>query len=280
MKPGKAKRMWITIPLTLGFVYVGLIVVLYFFQDRLLFFPTADIYRTPADQGWAYEEVRVSVAEETTAGWYVPAEGQRRGVVLFSHGNAGNIADRIESISVFRSLGLDVLAYDYGGYGQSTGKPSEDRCYQDIRAMWTLLVEERGIAPEEIVLFGRSLGAGSTAQLALEVDSAAVILESAFRSVPAMAKQLYPWLPVRSLARIHFDNESKVGLFKTQLLVIHSRDDSIIPYAHGRILYDLAPDPKEFLEIRGDHNEGFWASGDLYNNGLENFLERVFPDND
>lgn len=272
--------MWFTIPLTVGFVYVGLVVVLYLFQGRLLFFPSTNIYRTPAEQGWAYDEIRVAVGEETTAGWYVPAEGERRGVVLFSHGNAGNIADRIESISIFRSLGLDVLAYDYGGYGESTGKPSEDRCYRDIQAMWRNLVEERGIAPEEIVLFGRSLGAGPTAQLAIEVDAAAVILESAFRSVPAMAKELYPWLPVRSLARIHFDNEAKVGRFRMQLLVVHSRSDSIIPYEHGRKLYELAGNPKEFLEIHGDHNEGFWVSGDLYSNGLDSFLGRVFPRND
>lgn len=276
----RAKAMLLNLLLILAVAYGALVVLLYFAQNRLLYFPARQIYQTPSAKGWSFEDLRLSVGEETTAAWYVHTEGARRGVVLFSHGNAGNIADRLESIGVFRDLGLDVLIYDYGGYGESSGKASEPRLYEDIRAAWRYLIEERKIAPGEIVLFGRSLGAGPTCQLATEVQPAAVIIESAFRSVPAMARELYPWLPVRLLVRSRFDNELKIKEIRGPLLVVHSPDDSIIPYSHGERLFELAPSPKSFLEIRGDHNEGFWESGELYARGLESFLDPLFRSED
>jgi hypothetical protein len=194
--------------------------------------------------------------------------------VLFSHGNAGNIGDRLLSVKLFRELGYDTLVYDYGGYGTSSGKPTEQRCYDDIRAMWAYLTETRGVAPERIVLFGRSLGAGVSCQLATEVDAGAVILESAFLSVPAMAKTLYPIFPFGWLIRHRFDNEAKVGTLRSPVLFVHSPDDEIIPYEHGQRLFALASEPKAFLEIRGGHNEGFWMTGEAYGAGLEEFLGR------
>ncbi len=257
--------------------YLILVALMYFLQDRLLFFPATEILQTPADMGWAYDDLQLKVGEETTNAWYVPAEGKRRGILLFSHGNAGNIGDRLESISIFRRLGLDVVIYDFGGYGRSTGTPSESRCYDDIRGVWRYLIEERGAASEEIVLFGRSLGAGATCQLATEVAPAAVILESPFRSVPEMAHGLYPWLPVRLLARTRLDNEAKIAHIEAPLLVIHSVDDDIIPFAHGERLFEVANEPKRFLEIHGDHNSGFVDSGDVYVDGLSEFLIEVLP---
>lgn len=276
----RAKAVFLNLILMFAVVYGALVVLLYFGQNRLLYFPVRQIYQTPSAKGWSFEDLRLSVGEETTAAWYVHTEGARRGVVLFSHGNAGNMADRLESIGVFRDLGLDVLIYDYGGYGESSGKPSEPRLYDDIRAAWRYLIEERKIAPDEIVLFGRSLGAGPTCQLATEVQPAAVVIESAFRSVPAMARELYPWLPVRLLARTRLDNEAKIAKLEAPLLVVHSPDDSIIPYSHGERLFELAPNPKSFLKIHGDHNEGFWESGELYTGGLESFLDPLFRSED
>ena len=272
------KRMLISFLLVLAVAYLAIVALMFFLQDRLLFFPAAEILRTPADAGWAYDDLQLKVGEETTNAWYVPAEGTRRGYLLFSHGNAGNIGDRLDSISIFRRLGLDVVIYDFGGYGRSTGTPSESRCYDDIRSVWRYLIEDRGASAEEIVLFGRSLGAGPTCQLATEVSPGAVILESPFRSVPEMAHGLYPWLPVRLLARTRLDNEAKIANIEAPLLVIHSVDDDIIPFAHGERLFELANEPKRFLEIHGDHNSGFLDSGALYVDGLREFLVEVLPD--
>lgn len=274
------RTMLFTVIKTLLFLYVVLGVLIYIFQGKLLFMPTGPLLRTPEIYGWDFEDVQLEVDGHTTHGWYVPAPGERRGVILFSHGNAGNIGDRLESITLFRQLGLDVLAYDYGGYGRSTGRPSEQRCYKDIRAMWRYLTEERKVPPGEIVLFGRSLGAGVTCQLATEVEAAAVILESSFLSVAQMAQELYRVYPANLMTRHRFDNESKIGKLKSPLLQVHSPGDTLIPYRHGQRLHELAPNPKTFLQIQGDHNEGFWISGNQYTDGLNAFLSPLLDPGD
>jgi hypothetical protein len=259
-------------------VFVGLLIVFYLAQNRLLFQSTRDIYRTPQSVGWEFEEVRVNVGEHTTAGWWIPYAEDSKGAILFSHGNAGNIADRLESIAIFRDLGFNVLAYDYGGYGNSTGKPTEKRCYQDIHAMYDWLAKERNIPAERIILFGRSLGAGPTCQLATEVNVAGVVIESTFTSVPDRGREIFPFLPVTLMSKNRFNNLSKVPSFLSPVLVVHSQYDTTIPYHHGRALYEAAKEPKYFLEIQGDHNEGFWNSGDLYTKGLTTFFESVLPE--
>lgn len=256
-------------------VYAVLALLLYVGQERLLFIPTHDIYRTPASNGWRYDELELRVNGEKTRGWFVYGPQPSRGTMLFSHGNAGNIADRLESIGILRGMGFDVLAYDYGGYGLSTGHASEQRCYADVRAMWRYLTEEREIPPEKIVLFGRSLGAAVSCDLAAEVSAGAVIIESTFLSVPAMAQRLYPIFPSRWLAHIQFDNAEKIRHIDEPILVVHSPEDTIIPYAHGRRLFELASGPKRFLEIHGDHNDGFWRSGTAYTDGLDAFLSEA-----
>jgi hypothetical protein len=263
--------------LVLLIFYGGFCFLIFSLQDRLLFPATRTLYRDPGIYDWPFEEVVVHLDEgEFTHGWYLPVKNAR-GVALFSHGNAGNIADRLESMSILRDLGLSVLAYDYGGYGKSSGKPSEQRLYADIRAMWGHLVEERGISPEEIILFGRSLGAGPTAQLATEVSPAGVILESTFTSVPDVAGEQFPFLPTRWLTRHKFDSLSKVGEIDAPLMIIHSRRDTLIGFHHGERLFEAASEPKTFLEISGDHNDGFVVSMDRYLPAWEKFLGAVLP---
>ncbi len=252
------------------------VLMLTLFQRALLFPASPDVYRDPSTYGWAFEDVRLPVGAHETHAWYVPLEGAR-GTVIFSHGNAGNIADRLESMGLLRELGFSVLAYDYGGYGHSTGSPSEMRLYDDIRAAWRWLTLERGVPASEVVLFGRSLGGGPTVQLATEVQPAAVVLESTFTSVTDMARGLFPFLPVGWLVYDEFANVEKVADIAAPLLFVHSPDDTLIPYTHGRALYDAATEPKTFLEIRGDHNSGFVESMEVYVAGWEGFLAEILP---
>lgn len=261
--------------LFLVIVAIGLFAIgLYFAQGALIFPASRDMDRDPGVFDWDFEELRLPVMGETTHGWYVPLENHR-GVALFSHGNAGNLSGRLESIGLLRSFGLSVLAYDYGGYGYSTGKPSEARCYADVRAMWDYLTKQKGIRPEDIILFGRSLGAGPTAELAQSVQPAGVVLESAFLSVPDVAagNPVLRWMT--PLIRHRFENKNKVAAIGSPVLVIHSPDDEVIPYAHGRRLFELAREPKTFLEIRGGHNMGFVMSETVYRTGWMTFLETV-----
>lgn len=268
------RMVWSVLYLTL-WGYGLLVLMLFLFQTRLIFPRGGTFYQTPDALGWQYEDVVLQVDGETTHGWFVPAP-ESRGVVLFSHGNAGNIAHRFDSMTIFRSLGFDVLIYDYGGYGKSTGGPSETRCYQDIRAMWYYLTTDRGVSPDRIVLFGRSLGGAAAVDLATEIRPAGLILESCFFSVTQMAWETFPIAPMRLLVRHKLDNTAKIGRVACPVLFVHSPDDEIIPYRHGRELYERCNAPKTFLDIRGDHNGGFILSGNLYKRGLDDFLTSVF----
>ncbi len=258
--------------------YVGLGVVLYFFQSYMIFPGGGSVHSTPGRYSWSYNDVTVEpMPGETSYGWFVHAAGESRGVVLFSTGNAGTIADRSLSIGQFRDIGFDVCIYDYGGYGESSGRPSEERIYADVRAFWSYLVDERGVDPERIVLFGRSLGSGPTCQLATEVTPRAIILESAFLSTVDIARELLPIYPVSLMVRHRFDNASKIAEISVPILFIHSPYDEVIPFDHGRALYEMANEPKEFLEIRGGHNDGFLVSERQYEEGLIQFLHPLFP---
>ncbi len=253
-------------------IYLILALILFVFQKRLLFFPTTEIRATPASNDWDYQESILSIDGFETFGWFIPAQTETSQTVLFSHGNAGNIGDRLETIRIFHELDFNVAIYDYGGYGKSTGSVSEQRCYADARAVWSYLREERRIAASAIVLFGRSLGGGVTAQLATEVDAAAVVLESTFFSIPRMAQELYPVFPSSLLVRHRFDSGSKVAHVQEPILHIHSSGDELIPYSHGQALFDASTEPKEFLELRGGHNDGFRISGATYTKGLASFF--------
>ena len=266
---------WMLLRITI-MVYVGFALLLFGMQRKMIFPSSRTMDRDPGIYNWEFEEVTLAVGKETTFGWFIPLE-KARGVALFSHGNAGNLADRLESIGLLRELGFSVLAYDYGGYGNSTGKSSEKRCYADARAMWGWLTNDKGVAPEEVVLFGRSLGGAVTIDLATKVNPAAVIAESTFLSTVDLGKEMFSWMPVGLFLTHRFSNKDKIDKIETPLLIIHSPDDTLIPYTHGRKLFELAKEPKTFLEIRGDHNEGFVLSKDVYARGWRKFLKPILP---
>ena len=256
-------------------LYCLLVLCMYLFQDRLLYFPNQpgrEYVKVPTDVGLEYEEVRINTPDSVVLdGWFVPTD-KERGVVLFFHGNAGNISHRLDSIRIFNALGLDVLIIDYRGYGQSTGTPSEPGTYLDSKAAWRYLVEERGFPPQNIILFGRSLGGAVAVHLASEQNPAALIVESTFTSVPDLAAELYPWLPVRTMSRFQYNSLKKIRSVTCPVLVVHSPQDEIIPIKHGRRIFSEAQAPKDFLEINGSHNNGFLVSGTSYTAGLDHFL--------
>jgi fermentation-respiration switch protein FrsA (DUF1100 family) len=256
-------------------VYILLALLLYLFQARMVFLPNMSgraLTFTPGDFGLEYEDVSLTTSDnEQLHGWFIPAP-EARGVILFFHGNAGNISGRLDSIGIFNKLGLDTLIIDYRGYGQSTGKPSEKGTYLDAEAAWTYLVHKRGIPPNRVIVFGRSLGAAVAAWLASQHTPGAVILESSFSSGVDMARQFYPYLPAQLITRLRYPVTDYVSNLDCPVLVAHSRQDEIISYAMGQAVYAAAKQPKEFLELRGDHNNGFLITGRDYIAGLESFI--------
>lgn len=252
--------------------------MVYLMQGRMIYLPDnpgRELSGTPADAGMDFEDVTLETADGVTVfGWFVPGRSHR--VLLFFHGNAGNISHRLESIRQLHGLGLSVFIVDYRGYGRSGGKPTEQGMYLDAQAAWAYLLD-RGFSPDEIVVFGRSLGASVAAHLAARRRPLALILESGFTSVPDVAADLYPWLPVRLLSRISHSTREYVGNVRCPVLVVHSREDEIIPFRHGQAIYQSAPEPRTFVELHGLHNDAHVRDERTYLDGLGAFLASL-PD--
>ena len=258
-----------------GMLYGAICAYVFFMQARLIYYPhlpSRELTTSPADIGLEYESITITTSDDVGLhGWFVPAD-KARGVLLFFHGNAGNISHRLELLEIFHNLGLSSLIIDYRGYGQSQGKVTEQGTYLDAEAAWQYLTKGRSIPAENIVIFGMSLGGPIAANLAARQQPGGLIIGSSFTSVPDMGAHLYPILPVRLLSRFRYDTRASLASVSCPVLVIHSPDDEIIPYKNGTRLFEAAKEPKSFLEIHGNHNEGFLASGKLYIEGLDNFI--------
>lgn len=268
------KRLLLNIIIAVALTYLGLTVMIYFQQDGMVYVPERTITHNPKNIGLEYEEVAVRTKDSISiSGWYIPAKNEKA-VILFCHGNAGNISNRLDSVRIFNDLSLSVLIFDYRGYGKSGGRPSEEGTYLDAEAAWDYLVTVKKIPPGRIVVFGRSLGGAVATEIAVRRSPAALVVESGFTSVPDLGKTMYPWLPVKLVSKFRYATIDKIGNIKCPKLIIHSRKDGIVPFEHGRAIYEKAAMPKEFLEIRGTHNDGFLISGSIYTGGIEGFLER------
>ena len=252
--------------------YVGLILVLYFMQGRMIYHPTRELTQTPESLHLEYEDVWMKASDGVKIhGWFMPAENSR-GALLMCHGNAGNVSHRVESAALYQRMGLDVLVFDYRGYGQSEGSPSEKGTYADAEAAWDYLTVQRGIRPDRIVILGRSLGGAIASHLAIDHTPAALVLESAFSSVGDMGASLYPYLPVRLLSRYRYDTADYVSRVSCPVLVMHGPGDEIVPFELGKKIFAAAKEPKQFAELAGGHNDGQFATGQAYVQTLDAFV--------
>jgi len=260
------------------------IVLLFFFRQRgIVFMPRQTLYYTPGDFGLPFREVILTTGDGVRLNaWFVgdiSEEREPKPVILFCHGNAGNISHRCDTLAIFYQLGVDCFIFDYRGYGKSEGKPSEKGTYLDASTAYNYLTKTMGIPPEQIFLFGRSLGGAVATYLATlpGLRAKALILESTFTSVNDVGAELYPWLPVRMLSRFDYDTLKRLPHVHLPLLVVHSPQDEFIPYSHGKRLYEIANEPKHFLKLSGSHNEGYIQSREIYFAGLRDFLSTL-PD--
>jgi len=271
------RRMLGELLIPLAIAYGAVLVLVYLFQSHLVYFPGTgrEAVVTPQSYGLRYESVPIRTADgETLDAWWVPAENAR-GTVLFFHGNAGNISHRIDYLQMFHRLRYSMLIVDYRGYGKSSGTPSEAGTYRDAEAAWEHLRHARLAQPRDIVIAGESLGAAVATWLAAEVSPRAVLLFSTFTSVTDLGAQVYWFLPVRLLSRMGYDNLANLKRIRAPVFIAHSRDDDIVPFAHGRRLYEAAAEPKAFLELRGGHNDGFIFMRPEWVAELGAFLDRT-----
>lgn len=236
------------------------------------------------DRNWAQlsglplEEVWLPVDEVVTVfGWFIDA-GPSSPVLLWCHGNAGNVSHRLENIRQLYQRGISVFIFDYRGYGQSTGEASELGLYQDALASYDYLIQQRQISSERLILFGRSLGSGVAGEVAVQRSSAGLIVEGSFPSIQAMSDHHYFGLPAGWLMDAEFNLAHKVRALQVPLLVIHGEQDSIVPIALGKQVFDAATEPKRWYVVSGaEHNDVPFVGGEPYFREIETFLHKVVP---
>ena len=248
--------------------------ILEYSEKGIVFFPDPHLVGTPADFGLKYEDVFFEAADGVKLhGWWVPKAGAP--VLVWFHGNAGNISHRLENLKLLHDLvGVQVFIFDYREYGRSQGRISREGTFLDAAAAYRYVAETRGIPGGDIVLFGRSLGTALATDLATQKPCRALILESAFTNSSDMAKMLAPflfdWRP-----KVPYDNLGKIDKVKVPVLIVHGSDDEIIPVAMGRRLFAAANSPKDLYIIPGaHHNDTYVVGGQTYFERLKAF---IFP---
>ena len=239
--------------------------------NTLTFFPSRDIFATPADIGFTFEDVAIQTADgERLHGWWVPSPGPEvKGAVLIFHGNAGNIASRLIFLDRLTRLGFSVLLFDYRGYGRSTGSPSEEGTYLDARAARKALPAVDG----PIIYLGVSLGGAVAAALAVESPPDGLILQSTFTSVRDMARIHYPIIPA-SFVPDAYKTERRLTQVRVPTLFIHGESDRIVPVQHSVELHRAAAGPKRLERVPGaDHNDVLDAMGPRYGQLIVEWVE-------
>jgi fermentation-respiration switch protein FrsA (DUF1100 family) len=245
-------------------------------EPNMIYYPDRHIDQTPDQVGFKYEDVTLTTSDGVRInGWFLPAHDGATLTVLLFHGNAGNMSHRFEKLAVLRELGVDTFIIDYRGYGRSEGKPDEQGTYRDAQAAYDHLIQQRKLSPRSIVVYGESLGSAVAADLATKVNVGGLILEEAFTSVGDVGQKMFPFLPVRRLVWNKYDTLSKMPRVKVPLLIFHSRDDELFSLRHAQRLLAAANDPKQLVELRGNHNDAFLVSASIYHDALQKFFATV-----
>jgi len=244
-------------------------------QRRFLYFPTRGFVAAPAQYGFSHEEVDLRSEDGTGLhGWWLPVAHASR-TALFLHGNAGNVSHWLDVAVAFRDVGWNTMLLDYRGYGRSEGTPSEFGTYMDARAAYRYLTMERGIASSTIVVVGRSLGGGIATWLVDHHPCAGLVLEATFTSIADVVATAFPLPGIGRFVKLGYESLSRIGRLSVPLLVVHGRNDDLVPFAHGRALFEAAPEPKRFVELRGGHNDAFTTDRETYVRALREFARSL-----
>ena len=263
----------------------GVVIVLFaglrWFEYRQTFQPSKRRVSEPKDVSSETQEVQfLSNSRFSISAWFIPCLKQAayaEWLVIFSHGNAGNISHRQDFYQTWRALGVNLLAYDYRGYGSSEGRPTEDGTYQDLQAAiaWA---KDQGFDESRILLLGKSLGGGVSSQVAANQKVAGLILHSTFTSLPDLAKELFPWLPVKSLSKMQFNTRRHLEHVTAPVMIIHSREDQLIGFQHAAANKAACPYACHLVEIDGDHNDLESPRAFDLKEGLDTFMKQVTSD--
>jgi len=235
-----------------------------FFADALIFQPQPATYA----HGESFIQVPMTDGEQLTVRHLVHPDAQY--TILYSHGNAEDLGDLEEVFVQFYTHGFSVLAYDYSGYGTSTGTPSEPTAYANILTAYAYLRDRQHLHPDQILVFGRSIGGGPSVELAAHHPVGGLILESVFTSAFRVMTRI-PIFPVDT-----FDNLRKISSVSCPILIMHGQDDAVIPLWHGKAMYHRANSPKmSFWVPSAHHDDVMWVAGDAYWEAIDQFMGHV-----
>jgi len=256
-------------------IYLVSAVYKFFTQTYYVYQPGREILATPFDIRLYFEEVIFKSSDRLNlSGWFIPSKGKKE-VLLFLHGNGGNISTRLTLIDYFnRKIGLAVFIIDYRGYGKSEGSPSEEGTYLDAKSAWEYLAISKKIKPENIIIYGRSLGGPIAAWLAKEVEPGMLILDSTFTSIKDIAAEMYPYFPVRKFFKFNYPTIDYLKNVECPVLIIHSSEDDYIAFSHAVKLYNAANEPRQFLRIGGTHNNNYIKSSKIFIEGIKSFISK------
>lgn len=252
-------------------------IMLRWFEHNQVYHPSKVLEANGTELGRPFEDVYFRSEDGVQLnGWFFPSDTNSLRAslaVLLCHGNGGNISHRLDMVETLLATGVNVFLFDYRGYGRSHGYPSEQGTYRDAEAAYQWL-RQKGFAGTNIVIFGESLGGGVAADIATRHVLGGLILQSTFTCIPDIAAELFPWLPVRLLCRIQYDTLSKLPLVKAPVMVMHSRDDTLIRFVHGQKNFAAAREPKLFCELVGDHNDPL-TNQKQFTRDIEKFLDLI-----
>lgn len=246
-------------------------------EKRFVFFPVAELLYTPNDVNLEYEDVRIQTSDGLVLqGWFISGKVETGSNVtwLWFHGNGGNLGHRIEELALaHHRTEANIFIFDYRGYGESEGAPSEKGTYLDSHAVMEYLSSWSDVDPGRIVYLGHSLGAAVAVELALTQPPMAMVLVSPFASVRDMANLTLPFPPIGWLVRNHYDSISRIQQLDVPVLVLHGDQDETVPIDQGRKLYRAANQPKRFQVLEGAaHNDTFEVVPEQYWGTIEAFL--------
>lgn len=255
-----------------GVVVLVLFACVRYIESVSVFHPTTGLSANPSQWGLPFEDIYfLSQDNVRLNGWFVKSP-QARTTILYFHGNAGTIADRLDKIKSFHALGVNVFIIDYRGYGLSQGKPSEHGIYADAVAAYDYLLTRSDLAPGSIGVYGASLGGAVAVDLATKRTLAYLIVDSSFSSAGDIGKIMYPYLPTFFM-QTKLDSLSKIKRVMIPKLFFHSPHDELIPIRLGRKLFEAAPVPKRFVETNGGHNDNHVIAAELWRKEVSRFLD-------
>lgn len=273
-----SKRRLITLLVLLPLVgYAAVCIGMFLLQDRLVYHPESGHVASPSDWEVPHEEVFFQAKDNVKLhGWFL--HGDPHGpVIIYCHGKNGNISHREAMLTLLHNLKLNVFIFDYRGYGKSAGFPTEEGTAMDARAAYQWLTVTRRVPSSRIIVMGRSLGGGVASRLASEVPSAGLILMSTFTSLSDAGQWAYPWLPVKQLLKYRYPNLENINKVTVPVLILHSQDDEVVPFFHGRALFKAANSPKQFVELKGGHDDSIHQSHAALKGAIRAYMNGLSP---